>query len=84
MLPSEVPKLTTDWPVRVFPDVWKLLFFKTPFPGGISVPDSFVFLSFILSYFLSKTMGCFFGCLMSSASIQKLFWGNLLSVKMFF
>ena len=39
---------TTDSPVRVFPDVWKLLFFKTPFPRWISVPTSFTsFLSFI-------------------------------------
>ena len=27
MLPSEVPRLATDLPVRVFPDVWKLLSF---------------------------------------------------------
>ena len=27
MLPSEIPKLPTDPPVRVFPGVWKLLFF---------------------------------------------------------
>ena len=26
MLPSEVPKLPTDPPVRGFPTVWKLLF----------------------------------------------------------
>ena len=53
------------------------LFFKTPFPGWSSVPTSFVSLSvfYIFSYLLSKTMGCFSGCLMSSASIQKLFWG---------
>ena len=31
MLPSEVPRLATDLPVRVFPGVWKL-FLKTPFP----------------------------------------------------
>ena len=42
MLPSEVPRLTIDLPVRLFPGVWKLLFFKTPFPGRISVPTSFV------------------------------------------
>ena len=41
MLPSEVPKLTTDSPVRVFPGVWKLSLFKTPFPGWSSVPPSF-------------------------------------------
>ena len=40
-------------------------------------PISFVsFLIFyIFPYFLSKTMGCFSGCLMSSAGIQKLFCG---------
>ena len=77
MLPSEVPRLATDSPVRVFPDVSKLIFFKTPFPGRISVPTSFVslFIFYILSYLLSKTMCCLSGCLMSSASIQKLFCG---------
>ena len=51
--------------------------FKTPFPGRSSVPPSFVsfFVLYIFSYLLSKTMGCFSGCLMSSASIQKLFCG---------
>ena len=48
------------------------LFFKTPFLGRSSVPTSFVslFLFYIFSYLLSKTMGCFSGCPMSSASIQ--------------
>ena len=75
MLPSEVPRLTTDLPVRVFPGVWKLLFFKTRFLGWSSVPTSFVslFTFYIFSYLLLKTMGCFSGCLMSSAGIQKLF-----------
>ena len=51
--------------------------FKTPFPGQISSPTSFVilFIFYIFSYLLSKTMGCLSGCLMSSASIQKLFCG---------
>ena len=77
MLPSEIPRLATDAPERVFPGVWKLLFFKTSFPGWISIPISFVslFIFYILSYLLSKTIGCFSGCLMSSASIQKLFCG---------
>ena len=78
MLPSEVQRLTTDSPVRVFPGVCKLLsFFKTLFPRWISVPTSFVslFIFYLLSYLLSKTMGCFSGCLMSSASIQNLFCG---------
>ena len=51
--------------------------FKTPFPVWISIPTSFVslFIFYILSYLLSKTMSCLSGCLMSSASIQKLFCG---------
>ena len=53
------------------------LFFKTPFPGQSSIPTSFVslFIFYIFSYLLSKTLGCFSGCLMSSAGIQKLFCG---------
>ena len=51
--------------------------FKTPFLGRSSVPTPFVslFVFYIFSYLLLKTMGCFSGCLMSSASIQKLFHG---------
>ena len=84
MLPSEFPSLATDSPVRVFPGVWKLLsFFKTPFPGLISIPTSFVsfFIFYIFSYLLLKTMACFSGYLMSSASIQKLFCGIYLAFK---
>ena len=57
--------------------------FRTPFPGRTSVPPSFVsfFVFYIFSYLLSKTMGCFSGCLMSSASIQKLFCGIYLAFK---
>ena len=53
------------------------LFFKSPFLGRISIPTSFasLFVFYIFSYLLLKTMGCFSGCLMSSASIQKLFCG---------
>ena len=77
MLSFVVPRLITVWAVRVFPGVWKPLFFKTPFPEWRSVPTSFVslFIFYIFSYLLSKTMGCFSGCLMSSAGIQKLFCG---------
>ena len=51
--------------------------FKTPFPGRRSIPPSFVsfFVFYIFSYLFLKTMGCFSGCLMSSAGIQKLFCG---------
>ena len=59
------------------------LFFKTPFQGWSSIPTSFVslFVFYIFSYLLLKTMGCFSGCLMSSASIQKLFCGIYLAFK---
>ena len=72
MLPSEIPRLTTDPPGRVFPGVWKHLFLKTPFPGRISIPISFVslFIFYILSYLLLKTMGCLSGFLVSSTSVQ--------------
>ena len=51
--------------------------FKMPFPGQSSVPISFVslFIFYIFSHLLLKKMGYFFGCLMSSAYIQKLFSG---------
>ena len=77
MLPSVVPRLATDSAVSVSWCLETSLFFKTPFPGQSSLPTSFVslFIFYIFSYLLSKTMGCFSGCLMSSAGIQKLFCG---------
>ena len=86
MLPSEVPRLATESPVRVFPGIWKLLFFKTPFLGWISIPPSFLslFIFYIFSYLLLKTMGCFSGHLMSSAGIQKLFCGIYSEFKCYF
>ena len=78
MLPSVVPRLSTDLAVRVFPGVWKLLsFLRLPSRGWSSISTSFVtlFVFYIFSYLLLKTMGCFSGCLMSSGSIQKLFCG---------
>ena len=49
MLPSEVPRLTIDLPVRVFPDVWKLLsFLRLPSrDGSPSLPLLPLFLCFI-------------------------------------
>ena len=75
MLPSVVPRLTTDSTMRVFPGVWKLLsFLRLPCQDGApSLPLLSLFLSFI--FFLLKTMGCFSGCPMSSAGFQKLFCG---------
>ena len=75
MLPSVVPRLSTDSAVSVSWCLETSLFFKTPFPGQISVPTSFdsLFIFYIFSYLLPKTMGCLSRCLMSSASIQKFF-----------
>ena len=83
MLPSEVPRLATDSPVSVSWCLETSLFFKTPFPGWIFIPTSFVslFIFYIFSYLLSKIMACFSGCLMSSAGIQKLFCGIYLAFK---
>ena len=73
-MPSEIRKLTPDPPVRGFPGVWKLPLFRLPSRNGsLSLALLSLFIFYILSYLLSKTVGCFFGCLMSSASDQKLF-----------
>ena len=83
MLPSEIPRLATDLPVREFPGVWKLLSFLRlpPQDRSPSLPLLSPFIFYIFSYLLLKTMGCFSGCLMSSASIQKLFGGIYLALK---
>ena len=49
----------------------------TPSLGQVSILNSFVslFIFYILSYLLSKRMGCHSGCLVSSANVQKLFSG---------
>ena len=53
------------------------LFLRLPSQNGApSLPlFSLIFVFYIFSYLLLKTMGCFSGCLMSSVSIQKLFCG---------
>ena len=63
--------------VLVLPYINNFSLFKTPFLRWSSIPTSFVslFVFYIFSYLLLKTMGCFSGCLMSSAGIQKLFCG---------
>ena len=88
MLPSVFPRLATDSTARVFPGVWKpLLKFPSrdglPFPGWSSLPTSFVsfFVFYIFSYLFLKTMVCFSGFLMSSASLQKLFCGVCSALK---
>ena len=89
MLPSVFPRLATDSAGRVFPGVWKPLFLKSPsrdrlpFPGQSSLPTSFVsfFVFYIFSYLFLKTMVCFSGYLMSSASLQELFCGVCSALK---
>ena len=69
---------TSPRPASVRVSWWLETFsIQTPFPGRVSIPSSFVspFILYILSYLLLKTMGCFSGRLMSSASDQKLFCG---------
>ena len=89
MLPSVLPRLTTDSAGRVFLGVWRPLFLRfpsrdgMPFPGWSSLPTSFVsfFIFYIFSYLFLKTMICFSRCLMSSASIQKSFGGVCSALK---
>ena len=73
MLPSEIPKLPTDPPVRGFPIVWKLLLFHDFLPRS---PSLTLFVFSLLSYLLVERMGCLSGCLVSSASVQKSFCGS--------
>ena len=57
--------------------------FTTPSLWWVSVPNSFVslFIFFILSYLLSKRMGCLSGCLLSSTSVQTLLCGTCSAFK---
>ena len=78
MLPSVLPRLATDSAAKMFPGVWKPLFLRVFCRDGTcSLPPFFVpfFVFYIFSYLFLKPMICFAGCLMSSASIQKLFCG---------
>ena len=76
MLPSEIPRLATDSPMRVSWCLETSLFLRLPSWGrSPSLPLLPLFIFYICSYLLLKTMGCFSGCLMSPANIQKLFCG---------
>ena len=61
---------------------------KIPYPGWASLPGTELpphlvsfFIFYIFSYLFLKTMVCFSGCLMSSASLQKLFCGVCSALK---
>ena len=51
MLPSEIPKLPTDLPVRGFPTVWKLVLLHNSLPRTGLCPELFC-LSFCLLHFV--------------------------------
>ena len=78
MLSSEIQKIPRNPLVRGFPDVGNFSSFTTPFPGWVSIPNSFVshFVFYILSCLLLKKMGCLSGCLVSCTRVQKLLCGN--------
>jgi len=78
MLPSEIPKLPhSPAGKRVSWCLETSLLLRLPSQDGYpSLPLlSLCLISYISSYFLSKTMGCLSGCLVSSTSVQKLFCG---------
>ena len=86
MLSSEIPKLPTDPPVRVFPGVWKLLPFLDSLPGMDlwPLPLLSLFLSFIFcptSFW--RQWAAFLGAWCPLPAFRVVLW-NLLSVQMFF
>ena len=86
MLPSEIPKLPTDPPMRGFPGIWKVLLFYDSLPGMDLQPSLFC-LSFYLVYFVLlpfKDNGLPFwvpGVLCQRSEV--VLW-NLLSIQMVF
>ena len=86
MLPSEVLRLATDLPVRVFPNVWKLVsFLRLPSQDGS--PSLPVFLSFCLLYFFLPPFednGLPFWVPDVLRQHSEVVLWNLLSVQMFF
>ena len=79
MLPSVVPSLATDLAVSVSWCLETSLFLRLPsWDGAYPYLFCLSFFFFCLLYFFLppfEDLGCFSGCLMSSAGIQKLFWG---------
>ena len=86
MLPSVVPMLATDLPVRVFPGIWELLsFLRLPSQdGALSLPLLSLFLSFIFfptSFW--RQWAAFLGAWCPLPAFRSFLW-NLLSFQMFF
>ena len=74
-------KLPPDPPVRGFPTVWKHLLHNSLPRMGLCPQLFYLFVFYILSYLLSKRVGCLSGCLVSSANVQKLFCGSCSAFK---
>ena len=86
MLPSEVLRLATDSPVRVFPGVWKLLSFLR-FPSWDGSPSLTSFVSFYLFYFFLPPFednGLLFWVPDVLCQYSEVVLWNLLSVQVFF
>ena len=81
MLPSEVPKLPTDPPVRGLPTVWKLLLFHDSLSRSLTLVSLFVF--YILSYLILKRMGCIWVPGVLHQCSEVVLW-KLLSIQMIF
>ena len=86
MLPSEIPRLTTDPPVRVFPDVWKLLSFLRLPSRDPSPSLSLLFLCVFYIFFLPpfEDNGLFFWVPDVLCQHSEVVLWNLLSVQMLF
>ena len=86
MLPCEVPRLATDSPVRVYPGVWKLLFFKDSLPGTDLHPYLFCLSFYLLYFFLPpfEDNGLLFWVPDVFCQHSEVVLWNLLSVQLFF
>ena len=87
MLPSEVPRLTTDMLVRVFPGIWKLLsFLRLPSRAGspslLALLSLFIFYIFFLPPF--EDNGLLFWVPDVLCQHSEFVLLNLLSVQIFF
>ena len=85
MLPSEIPRLATDLPVREFPGVWKLLSFLRLL--SLDRAPSLPLLSFCLLYFFQPPFednGLLFWVPDVLCQHSEVVLWNLLSVQMFF
>ena len=85
MLPSVLPRLTTDSAARMFPGIWKPLFLRFPSQDGApSLPPLSPFSSFIFSLPVFEDSDLLFwepDVLYQHSEV--VLW-NLLSVEMFF